>query len=135
MPLIKKYSPVTNNALMHGYDGNRDRPVFTDEEGNLSVRNKIYNPDTLSWESATGSLGAGGAVEVTNFPSSYEVNNFPTKIQVSGLVPEDYDYVSLGYTEDNLTTVVYKTGGSGGTVVATLTLSYTGSVLQSITRS
>jgi hypothetical protein len=78
----------------------------------------------------------------------------PTKIKVAGdsslvsnqLATEDtlqkligfdippFDYISLSYTGDNLTEVVYKTGGSGGTTVATLTLTYTGSVLDTITK-
>lgn len=53
----------------------------------------------------------------------------------SGLVPSGYDYISLSYTGDNLTGVVYKTGGSGGTTVATLTLAYSGSNLTSVTRT
>jgi hypothetical protein len=52
------------------------------------------------------------------------------------LVPEAYDYISLSYTGANLTGVVYKSGGSGGTTVATLTLGYDGSNnLTSVTRS
>ena len=54
---------------------------------------------------------------------------------LNSLVPEQYDYISLGYTGANLTTAVYKTGGSGGTTVATLTLAYTGSVLDSVTKT
>jgi hypothetical protein len=46
-----------------------------------------------------------------------------------------YDYISLGYTGDNLTSVVYKLGGSGGTTVSTLTLAYTGARLDSVTKS
>jgi len=47
-----------------------------------------------------------------------------------------YDYISMGYTGSNLTTVVFKTGGSGGTTVATLTLGYDGSNnLTSVTKS
>lgn len=53
----------------------------------------------------------------------------------NGLVPAPYDYISLGYTGDNLTTVVYKTGGSGGTTVATLTLAYSGSTLTGVTKT
>ena len=53
----------------------------------------------------------------------------------SGLVPQIYDYISLGYTGSNLTSVIYKTGGSGGTTVATLTLAYTGSQLDTVTRT
>lgn len=54
---------------------------------------------------------------------------------INNLIPDAYDYISLSYTGDNLTGVVFKTGGSGGTVVATLTLAYTGSVLDSVTRT
>lgn len=61
-------------------------------------------------------------------------NPLPVNI-MSGLVPTAYDYMSLGYTGSNLTSVVYKTGGSGGTTVATLTLGYSGSTLTSVTKS
>jgi len=54
---------------------------------------------------------------------------------IAGISVPAHDYVALGYTGDNLTTVVYKTGGSGGTTVATLTLAYTGARLDSVTRS
>lgn len=89
-----------------------------DDQGNLRVRNLIYNTSTFSWEAATGGSTPGEKVEITNFPSSQAVN------ETSGLVTEEYDYVGLGYTESNLTSVVYKTGGASGTVVATLTLGY-----------
>lgn len=49
-------------------------------------------------------------------------------------IPE-YNYILLSYTGSDLTGVVYKTGGSGGTVVATLTLAYTGSNLTSVTKT
>ena len=51
------------------------------------------------------------------------------------LVPEEYDYMALSYTSGKLTGVVYKTGGSGGTTVATLTLVYAAGKLSTITRS
>lgn len=50
-------------------------------------------------------------------------------------ITDPYDYVSLGYTGSNITTVVYKTGGASGNTVATLTLTYSGSNITSITRS
>ena len=59
----------------------------------------------------------------------------PKAIALTALVPAEYDYISLAYTDANLTTVVYKTNGSTGTTVATLTLAYTGSTLNSITRN
>ena len=54
---------------------------------------------------------------------------------INSLVPSVYDYISLGYTGDNLTTVVYKTGGVSGTTVTTLTLAYTGDNLTSVTKT
>lgn len=46
---------------------------------------------------------------------------------VTGLEIPEHDHISLSYTSGNLTGVTYRTGGSGGTVVATLTLTYDGS--------
>ncbi len=56
-------------------------------------------------------------------------------LHMAGLNIPAHDYVGLGYTGDNLTTVTYKTGGSGGTTVATLTLAYSGSTLTSVTKT
>lgn len=47
----------------------------------------------------------------------------------AGLVPTAFDYISLTYVgaTTDIQTVTYKSGGSGGTTVATLTLVYDGS--------
>ena len=50
------------------------------------------------------------------------------------LVPEYHDYISLTYTGVDLTSVVYKIDGAGGTTVATLTLAYTNNILDTVTR-
>jgi hypothetical protein len=54
---------------------------------------------------------------------------------IAGMSIPPNDFISLGYTGSNLTSVIYKLGGSGGTTVATLTLAYTGSDLISVTKS
>lgn len=54
---------------------------------------------------------------------------------IAGLVPSAFDYISLSYTGSNLTGVVYKLGGSGGTTVATLTIAYSGSNITSVTKT
>ena len=78
--------------------------------------------------SATLEVTAGG-VEIKNDSG----NPIPT---VTGLEIPEHDYIDLSYTGSNLTGVVYKTGGSGGTTVATLTLAYDGSDnLISVTKS
>jgi hypothetical protein len=40
------------------------------------------------------------------------------------IVPDDYDYIEYGYTDTDLTSIVYKTGGVGGTTVMTKTMAY-----------
>ena len=60
----------------------------------------------------------------------------PVDIGAAGLEIPAHDYIDLSYTGSNLTSVIYKNGGSGGTTVATLTLAYDGSDnLISVTKS
>lgn len=55
---------------------------------------------------------------------------------VTGLSIPEHDYILLGYTGSNVTSVTYKIGGSSGTTVATLTLVYDGSSnLTSVTKA
>lgn len=54
-----------------------------------------------------------------------------TLLSIAGLVTDSYDTVQItayaDSTDNYPTTVVYRTGGASGTIVATLTLSYDGS--------
>jgi len=50
-------------------------------------------------------------------------------IRTNVLVPDNYDYIALTYVAagngaGEIETATYKTGGSGGTTVATLTITY-----------
>jgi len=45
--------------------------------------------------------------------------------QGAGLVPSSYDYMAYTNTNSTTDTYVYKTGGAGGTTVATVTIVYT----------
>lgn len=55
---------------------------------------------------------------------------------IAGLEIPAHDYISLSYTGADLTGVVYKDGGSSGTTVATLTLTYDASgYLSSVAKS
>ena len=56
-------------------------------------------------------------------------------IGLTALVPFEFDYISLSYTGLNPTTIIYKSGGALGTIVATLTIVYSGDNIVSITRS
>lgn len=54
---------------------------------------------------------------------------------VAQLVPEQYDHIGLSYTGANLTQAVFRSGGVGGTIVATLTMTYSGSRLSTVART
>ena len=58
--------------------------------------------------------------------SEYVSPSTPLPVALTGLEIPAHDYIDLSYTGSNLTSVVYKDGGSGGTTVATLTLAYDG---------
>ena len=58
-----------------------------------------------------------------------------TLIKLPGLAIPEHDYIALTYTGDDLTQIVYKSGGAGGTTVATLTLTYTANILQTVTKT
>jgi hypothetical protein len=55
---------------------------------------------------------------------------------IDGIQIPAHDYISLGYTNGNTTSVTYKSGGASGTTVATLALAYDGGGnLTSVTRT
>jgi hypothetical protein len=87
-------------------------------------------PDAKMYDYQTGV--ATKLVPMSDGSGSYA----PAVLAFQPLAPAEYDYIEMGYTGSNMTSVVYKTGGSGGTTVATLTLAYDGSNnLTSVTRS
>lgn len=76
------------------------------------------------------------SIDTTGLATEAKQDNIITELQtLNSLVPSVYDYIDLSYTGDNLTGVVFKTGGSGGTTVSTLTLAYSGSNLTSVTKT
>ena len=59
-------------------------------------------------------------------PSSASSNmaSEDTLLALAGLVTEAYDYFSVAYPTTTQEVYTYKTGGSGGTTVATVTINY-----------
>jgi len=103
-------------------------PVRFIDTGGLSEFVSPTKPLPVDIQGATLSLDANG-VEIKNDSG----NPIPT---IQGLEIPAHDFIALTYTGANLTGVVYKDGGSGGTTVATLTLAYDGSSnLTSVTKS
>ena len=105
-----------------------DEPIRFIASDNQSEYVSPGTPLPVDIQGATLSLDADG-VEIKNDSG----NPIPT---LTGLEIPAHDYIDLSYTGANLTSVVYKDGGSGGTTVATLTLAYDGSNnLISVTKS
>ena len=82
--------------------------------------------------SISGTIVTGGLTD-----TQLRASAVPT-IETTGLIPKAYDY--LAYTSTNTTTdtYVYKSGGTGGTIVATVTIVYTDStksVISTVTRT
>ena len=60
----------------------------------------------------------------------------PVAVQIQNcLVPKNFDYIGLSYTGSDLTTVTYYSGGASGALVATLTMTYSSGVLQTVTKT
>ena len=57
---------------------------------------------------------------------------------IAGLVTDPYDYVDITYTDSTKTaisSIVFKSGGSGGVTVATITAGYPSSTRETYTKT
>ena len=78
----------------------------------------------------SGTVGISGTVPVSGtFWQATQPVSVASALstRVAGWDIPVHDYRDFGYTSGNLTSITYKTGGAGGTTVATLTLVYDGS--------
>lgn len=102
-----------------------------------NIDSKIVAIDTGAVTIVSSVLPTDAASETTLSAAASDINDLNARLAGS-LVPEAFDYQSISYVgaTTDIDTVVYKTGGSGGTTVATLTMGYDGSNrLTSVTRS
>lgn len=63
--------------------------------------------------------------EFDKFEGTERENTSVRVTQYNQLISEKYDFVDVDYTDGNPTLITYKIGGSGGTTVATVTITYT----------
>jgi hypothetical protein len=83
---------------------------------------------------ALSALGDGSAVSLKADPATGALLN----VSMGSLITELYDYISVAYPINTTEVYTFKTGGSGGTTVATITVVYTDSTkinLNTVTRS
>jgi len=99
--------------------------TVTVDATDLDIRDLVHTADSVNVGDGTNLI----SVDTTNALKTFDA-------VANSLIPSVYDYISLSYTGSNLTGVVYKTGGSGGSTVSTLILAYDGSDnLTSVTKS
>ena len=106
-------------------------------DNNAVARNvTIMGADGSHITATGGKLDVNASVTISGNATEAKQDTQITLLQgIAGFTPSSYDYISLTYTGSNLTGVVFKTGGSGGTTIATLTLAYSGSNLISVTKT
>jgi len=125
-------------------------PTGAATEATLSaIDGKITTVDTGDVTVSSSALPTGAATETTLGTLATESSLSAQAADIAlledrlagSLVPEQYDYIALTYVAagngaGEIETVEYRDGGSGGTLVATLTLTYDGSDrLATVTRS
>jgi len=88
----------------------------------------------------TGPSGITNAAGVVKNPATEEKqDNIITELQsIAGLSIPEHNYIGVTYPSDTQEVYTYKTGGSGGTTVGTITVNYTDAtkeVLSNVTKS
>jgi hypothetical protein len=113
-------------------DGNKV-PVAVDAAGKLQIGGVQLDALNLNTDQIEGKQDTTNALLTTQAADTALIK--ASSASIAGMAIPANDYISLGYTSGNLTSVVYKSGGASGTTVATLTLAYSGSDLISVTKS
>lgn len=121
-------------AIGDGAGSARKANVNTDNELEVHDTDTHTKLDTLNTTQGTTNTKLDDVnTELDNIKAAIddvntELDNIKAAVQdlTAGLVVEAHDYVEVTARDgdDNPTTILYKSGGSGGTTVATLTLSW-----------
>ena len=110
-------------------------------KGQETVQMYRWDQYNKRWIPFTGSVGTNGHVFVdiksstlpTGAATSAKQDTQTTLLQgIAGFTVTGYDYIALTYVAagngvGEIETAIFKTGGSGGTTIATLTLTYNAS--------
>ena len=108
-------------------------PVAVDAAGKIQIGGVQLDNLNVNTDQIEGKQDVTNALLTTTAADTALIK--ASAASIAGLSIPPNDFISLSYTGANLTGVVYKTGGSSGTTVATLTLAYSGSNLISVTKS
>ena len=110
-----------------------DTRATVDSDGlSVSVKKSVIPTGAAT---AAKQLADGHSVALSATDNTVLDNILLEGQKINSLVPAVFDYIALTYTDTDLTGVVFKTGGSVGTTVSTLTLAYTVHILQTVTKT
>ncbi len=135
---ISRISNITANKDIYlinreGYGGNLSGNILTLNFNTVGMNNgdniQIYlfpNPSTIN----------PPPFDMTQLAKETKQNDIIDELKtMNSLVPDKYDFIDMSYTGSDLTGVVFKIGGSSGTVVSTLAISYSGGNIASVLKS
>lgn len=94
---------------------------------NVNIAGSVGTSDTNLTEidGSPVSVDAGNSDSGTQRVVIADDQNSIETLEQTGLIPFEYDYIGVDYPTTSTEVYEYFTGGSGGTLVATVTVTYT----------
>lgn len=119
---------ITNSSL--AVTGNF-YPATQTISGNVGFTNSSIGITNSSF-----AVSGTASVNVTNTVSTSDGSALSQLQTINSLIPTKYDYITCSYdTSGNLTSSIFKLGGATGSTASTLSLTYSGSNLLSVTKT
>ena len=114
-PIAKEISKLKNKAQKQSQN----------PEDFLPYRRVVKMGTRFMFDDNMTSGGGGGGVDTSGLATTAKQDDI--KNQLALKPGSDFDYIDAQQTSSSVDTYVYKTGGSGGTTVQTITVTYTSS--------
>lgn len=139
MEIFKKRFTVTNSAWVQIGVGPLEVSLVSDGVVYIATGATAPAGATAGTALTNAAIGDAGRKLMITTGAKAWARAVGSSVDVETDMPVDlppYDHIAMSYTDGNLTGVVYRVGGSGGTAVATMTLAYDANGnLTSVTRS
>lgn len=119
----------TEQIHQRAFDETKDR-IRTDAEfsgtisGDITVEIDAATGDNISLNSPDGSKPV--SVTTVGGKNGLDVNLVDNSVRVTNaLITEPFDYIAATYPSSTVEVYTYRTGGSGGSLVGVITVTYT----------
>jgi hypothetical protein len=137
---VASYYWNTSNLAWEAVTGNPSGTSDATAANQVTGNASLSSIDTKLSSQATAANQTTGNTSLSNIDGKLGtlVDSSAPVITMNALVPKKWDYLSYTATNATTDTYVYKSGGSGGTTVATVTVTWTDStktVLSTVVRT